>query len=106
MTGLEAWLLRLGVRLGHARPHQAPGGDVPASRWHPSLRPRAAGARLRAGGGGPHGLAPGPRQLPGPVVAVGHGVVGERVAVRPEGSPDRVAVWLGPLRPTEFALLG
>ena len=157
VTALEAWLLRLGVRLGHGRPHhpqtrgkvermhrtlraeqpelarardlaeaqalldawrhcynhvrphQALGGDVPAGRWRPSPRPFPDALPALAYGPGEEVRAvrhPGRVSFRGQVVRVGSGLVGERVAVRPDGDAGRFAVWLGPLRLTSFVLFG
>ena len=93
----------------HVRPHQALGGAVPADRWHPSPRPFPGSLPALAPLPGEEVRTvwhPGRVSFRGQVVHVGGGLVGERVAVRPDGDPGRFAVWLGPLRLTSFVLFG
>ena len=93
----------------HVRPHQALGGDVPAGRWRPGPRPFPDALPALAYGPGEEVRTvrhPGRVSFRGQVVRVGSGLVGERVAVRPDGDPGRFAVWLGPLRLTSFVLFG
>ena len=89
----------------HERPHDGVGGGVPADRWAPSPRPfpallpepaYAPGEVLR------RVWDPGRLSFRGRTVFVGHGLVGQTVAVRPEPAPGRFGVWLGDLRVVVF----
>jgi transposase InsO family protein len=83
----------------HQRPHAALDHAVPASRYRPS--PRAFPDPLPPLVYGPEDVVrrvydPGRISFRGQEVFLGHGLIGQPVAIRPTTHPGRFTVWYGP----------